>query len=77
MLDSKKALSANMAKGKCAVVRPWLQAFTASWVRGHIDYGANEVAEQIRGLYDAGYNSWLLWGSGFYSSFKPALKDEE
>ncbi len=76
MLDSKKALSANMAKGRCAVVRPWLQAFTASWVKGHIDYGSNEIAAQIRGTYDAGYNSWLLWGSGNYSSFKTALSDE-
>ena len=47
-----------------AECRPWLQAFTASWVRGHIKYGAAEIRKQVNATYDNGYTSWLLWNSG-------------
>ncbi len=46
-----------------AVVRPWLQAFTASWVKNHIKYGGKEIREQIDGVYSAGYDEWLLWNA--------------
>ena len=78
MLDSKKILAANMAKGRCAEVRPWLQAFTASWVKGHIEYGAKEMDDQIRATYDAGYTGWLLWNaSGAYAVYRDALGSAE
>ena len=44
-------------------VRPWLQDFTASWVKGHISYGAGELREQIQAVYDAGYEEWILWNA--------------
>ena len=43
--------------------RPWLQAFTATWVDGHISYGGKQLADQIRGAADAGVNEWLLWNA--------------
>lgn len=46
-----------------AVVRPWLQDFTASWVPGHITYGPDQVREQIQAVYDAGYEEWILWNA--------------
>ncbi|MDE6742391.1 MAG: putative glycoside hydrolase [Lachnospiraceae bacterium] len=46
-----------------AVVRPWLQAFTATWVSGHIIYGGDEIREQIQAVYDAGYEEWILWNA--------------
>lgn len=46
-----------------AVVRPWLQAFTASWVEGHISYGGEQIREQIQAVYDAGYEEWILWNA--------------
>lgn len=46
-----------------AVVRPWLQAFTATWVTGHISYEGEEVREQIQAVYDAGYEEWILWNA--------------
>ena len=74
MRDSKKALAANMAKGRCAGVRPWLQAFTATWLTGHVEYGVKAMNAQIRGTYDAGYDGWLLWNtSGAYAVFRDAL----
>ena len=48
-------------------VRPWLQAFTADWIAGHIDYGKEEYEAQIKAIYEAGYNEFLLWqGGGVY-----------
>ena len=49
--------------GRRAVVRPWLQSFTATWVPGHIPYGEKEIREQIRAVYDAGYEEWILWNA--------------
>lgn len=46
-----------------AVVRPWLQAFTATWVNGHIEYGGEEIRQQIQAVYDAGYEEWILWNA--------------
>lgn len=46
-----------------AQVRPWLQDFTATWVKGHISYGADEIRAQIQGVYDAGYEEWILWNA--------------
>lgn len=44
-------------------VRPWLQDFTATWVKGHINYGPEEIRAQIQAVYDAGYEEWILWNA--------------
>ena len=46
-----------------AVIRPWLQAFTATWVKGHIKYEGEEIRAQIQAVYDCGYDEWILWNS--------------
>jgi hypothetical protein len=76
MLDSKKVLAVNVAKGRCAQVRPWLQSFTATWVSGHITYGGPEIRAQIDATYEAGYEAgWQLWNAtGKYS--KDGLLEE-
>jgi hypothetical protein len=52
-------------------VRPWLQAFSI----GTPPYGAHEIEEQKRGVYDAGYDGWVLWEPGSrYDKFLPALE---
>ncbi len=56
---------------RLAVVRPWLQAFTATWVKGHIEYKKAQINEQIRAVTDAGYEEWILWNaSNKYGSYK-------
>ena len=62
---------------KRAVVRPWLQDFTATWVKGHISYGAEEVQSQIQGVYDAGYDEWRLWNAKNNYSIVPEEEEEE
>lgn len=45
--------------------RPWIQDFTASYLGSgnYLNYGAQEVTEQIRALHDNGVNEFLLWNS--------------
>jgi len=45
------------------IVRPWIQDFTASWVKGYIKYGKREVEEQIRALKDNGIEEFMLWNA--------------
>lgn len=54
--------------------RPWLQAFTATWVPGHIKYQGKQLQDQIRGAADAGVQEWLLWNaSNNYDNVKSGL----
>ncbi len=55
--------SARVAGKHQAIVRPWLQDFTASYLEHHITYGAKEVRAQIQAVYDAGYDEWILWSA--------------
>ena len=48
-------------------VRPWIQAFSL----GQPKYDASHVKEQMRGIYDAGYNGWVWWHPG--SVYEPYL----
>ncbi len=67
----RKALTASKEKLEqipedehSAIVRPWLQDFTATWIKHHMEYGGDELREQIEGVYGAGYEEWLLWNAG-------------
>jgi hypothetical protein len=46
---------------KPAQIRPWLQSFTATWLHPHLNYGENEIRQQIRAAREAGVNQYLLW----------------
>lgn len=48
-------------------VRPWIQAFTL----GPPPYGPAEIEAQKKGIYDAGYDGWILWHPG--SRYEPYL----
>ena len=52
-------------------VRPWLQAFSI----GQPPYGAHELEEQKRAVYDSGYDGWVMWEPGSrYDKFLPGLE---
>lgn len=74
--DSKKVLSAIEEGKHKANVRPWLQDFTASWLKHYIVYGSKEVRTQIEAVYDAGYEQWLLWNAAMNYT-EGALMTEE
>ena len=64
LLVAKDRLS--KVSGYNAKVRPYLQSFTASYLpKGYYKtYNAEEVRQQIKAVYDAGYEEWILWNSG-------------
>ena len=59
-----------------AIVRPWLQDFSATWIEPHMKYGAEELRAQIKGVYDSGYEEWLLWNSSCHYSMDGLDSDE-
>ncbi len=46
-----------------AIIRPWLQSFTATWIKGYINYGANEIRAQIDAALELGIDEYLIWNS--------------
>ena len=57
-------------------MRPWLQDFTATWVKGHIPYGDDEIRAQIQAVYDAGYEEWILWNATNKYTDEGLMKEE-
>jgi len=52
-------------------VRPWLQAFTL----GKPEYGAEQIRDQKKAVYDSGYDGWVMWNPGsIYDVYMPALE---
>jgi len=66
MDDSTKELDKIPEGEKSAVVRPWLQAFTASYLGSgnYMVYGKEAIRDQIEATYDAGLEEWILWHAG-------------
>ena len=62
-LSKEEIAQLDPTTGVQATVRPWLQDFTATWVKGHISYGPEEIRAQIHAVYDAGYEEWILWNA--------------
>lgn len=46
-----------------AEVRPYIQGFTASYLpKGYYQvYGPEQIKQQIKAVYDAGYEEWIVW----------------
>ncbi|NLV63768.1 MAG: putative glycoside hydrolase, partial [Clostridiaceae bacterium] len=61
LLMAKERLS--KVEGYKADVRPFIQAYTASWLKPGTfqTYGAKQYREQIQAVYDAGYEQWIFW----------------
>lgn len=61
LLVAKERLS--KVEGYKADVRPFIQAYTASWLKPgtYQTYGAKQYREQIKAVYDAGYEQWIFW----------------
>ncbi len=58
---TKDSVTKNMNIETPAIVRPWIQDFTATYVDGHIHYGAEQIRAQIKGLNDNGIEGFMLW----------------
>ncbi|PKM95166.1 MAG: sugar fermentation stimulation protein [Firmicutes bacterium HGW-Firmicutes-1] len=66
MQDSNKVIDTIPKGENRPIVRPWLQAFTASYLGGgnYMTYDGDAIKKQIQAAYDAGLDEWLLWNSG-------------
>ncbi|MBE5917020.1 MAG: sugar fermentation stimulation protein [Pseudobutyrivibrio ruminis] len=68
-LSYSKNILSSLDSDEVAVIRPWLQAFDATWVDGYIEYDGTAIRKEIQAVYDAGYEEWILWNSkSIYSS---------
>ena len=69
LLKTKKRADAQ--QGFKAGIRPYLQDFTAGYIKNtayYQTYGPKQLREQIQAVYDAGYEEWILWnGKNIYS----------
>jgi len=70
MMDSNEVLG-DLITNQEVIVRPWLQAFTASYLGtpNYMVYDGDAIRAQIQGAYDAGLTEWILWrASNTYSA---------
>ena len=59
--STQDAIDKNKNVKNPATLRPWIQDFTARWVKGYIYYGPKEVRAQIDALKDLGVDEYILW----------------
>ncbi|QCX32779.1 hypothetical protein FDN13_03130 [Caloramator sp. E03] len=62
--SAKDSVARNKNIKTPAIIRPWIQDFTATWVKGHIHYGVNEVSNEIKALELNGIDEFMLWNAG-------------
>ncbi|MDA3847535.1 MAG: putative glycoside hydrolase [Vallitaleaceae bacterium] len=70
MTDSNEVLG-DLVTNEDIIVRPWLQAFTASYLKtpNYMVYDGDAIRAQIQATYDAGLEEWILWkASNTYST---------
>lgn len=58
---TRDALKRNRNLATPAAIRPWIQAFTAKWLRKYRHYGVPEIKAQIKALKENGITSYLVW----------------
>ncbi|MFZ5989208.1 MAG: putative glycoside hydrolase [Bacillota bacterium] len=75
LLKGKERIS--KVEGYRAGVRPYIQDFTASWLgKGYYQtYGPEQVRQQIKAVYDAGYEEWIFWDANNTYSESAFLKE--
>ncbi|KUO50279.1 MAG: hypothetical protein APF76_11245 [Desulfitibacter sp. BRH_c19] len=71
------AIKRNASLENPAIIRPWLQSFTASWIQGNIRYGAKEVRAQIDAALALGIDEYLIWNAGNSYISEAFLTEEE
>ena len=61
--DAKKQYDSESGDIKLAEIRPYLQDFTASWLKkgNYILYDTKAVTDQIQACYDLNINNFILW----------------
>lgn len=58
-----------------AIVRPWLQGFSAPWLTNYMPYTPVEIKKQIQAVYDTGLSEWIIWNPSV--SYNPDCFESE
>jgi len=59
-----EAIERNAAQKEPAIIRPWFQGFTATWVNGYIKYDAKAISDQMVAAWELGVEEYIIWNSG-------------
>jgi len=59
-----EAIERNAAQKEPAIIRPWFQGFTASWVRGNIKYDEKAISDQMVAAAELGVDEYIVWSAG-------------
>ncbi len=62
----KDSVLMNLEVKNAAIIRPWIQGFTAYWLKNHRTYRALEVQEQIKALTERNIDEYLIWSPQSY-----------
>jgi len=71
------AIKRNATVKNPADIRPWLQGFTATWIKGHIDYTYMQIREQIDTAAKMGIEEFFVWNAGNEYDARSFLTEEE
>ena len=72
--SARGAVNRSQKMTQPATIRPWIQGFTATWLRSHIKYGQTELQAQIDALASLGVDEYLIWNPG--NRYENLLKQE-
>ena len=73
----KDAIKRNSTLENPACIRPWLQGFTATWIRGNIRYGPQQIREQIEAVQERGIDEFFIWNASNRYNIDSFLTEEE
>ncbi|MGM0396805.1 MAG: putative glycoside hydrolase [Bacillota bacterium] len=59
-----EAIERNAAQKEPAIIRPWFQGFSASWVRGSIKYDEKAISDQMVAARELGVDEYIIWSAG-------------
>jgi hypothetical protein len=77
LLITKKKISA--VPGYKAKLRPYLQdfSFATDYNKAYFqEYGIEQIRQQIKAVYDAGYDEWILWNAKNVYTEDALIKDK-
>lgn len=59
----QEAIERNAAQKNPGIIRPWIQGFTATWVKGYIQYDAKAVSAQLIAGMELGIDEYIIWNA--------------
>lgn len=62
-LALQEAIEKNAAQKSPGIIRPWVQGFDATWVKGHIKYDADTISTQMIAAQELGIDEYIIWNS--------------